>query len=128
MAIGDPDGEAALAEIRDAARNKLGQNTSAYNELSQLSRNLGSGSEEQEGQVTHESHKIHTVVDTANELGGFGATPRPSLGRRDMTRLQVNTRGELFEVMQDAVQNHSARVVVIDEIRDTEEEATTQTK
>lgn len=62
MAIGDPDGEAALAEIRDAARNKLGQNTSAYNELSQLSRNLGSGSEKQEGQVTHESHKIHTEV------------------------------------------------------------------
>ena len=128
MAIGDPDGEAALAEIRDAARNKLGQNTSAYNELSQLSRNLGSGSEKQEGQVTQESHKIHAVVDTASELGGFGATPRPSLGRRDMTRLQVNTRGELFEVMLDAVQNHSARVVVIDEIRDTEEEAATQTK
>jgi stage III sporulation protein SpoIIIAA len=45
-----------------------------------------------------------------------------------MTRLQVNTRGELFEVMLDAVQNHSTRVVVIDEIRDTEEEAATQTK
>ena len=58
------------------------------------------------------------VVDTTSELGGFGIKPHPALGSFDVTRLEVRTCADLFTAMLDAVQNHSARVVVIDEIRD----------
>ena len=56
-----------------------------------------------------------------SELGRFGAIAHRPLGTDDMTRLYVNTRAEHFQVMLDAVQNHSARVVVVDELRDAKE-------
>lgn len=65
--------------------------------------------------------KSTVVVDTTSELGGFGKIPHHALGSNDLTRLEVKTRDKLFQVMLDAVQNHSAQTVVIDEIRDREE-------
>ena len=69
-----------------------------------------------------DSHrKIVVVVDTTSELGGFSTPHHRSLGTLDVTRLEVTKRSELFQVMLDALQNHSAEVVVIDEIRDAKE-------
>ena len=71
--------------------------------------------------------KCVVVVDTTSELGGFGAVPHEALGTHDMTRLAVRVRSELFQVMLDAVQNHSARVVIVDELRDASEVAAART-
>ena len=65
--------------------------------------------------------KIVVVVDTTNELGGFGTPHHRSLGTLDVTRLEVRERSDLWGAMLDALQNHSAQVVVIDEIRDAKE-------
>ena len=65
--------------------------------------------------------KCVVVVDTTSRLGGFGNIPHRALGTNDVTRLQVRKRSELFQVMLDAVQNHSARVVVVDELWDARE-------
>ena len=43
------------------------------------------------------------------------------MGTLDVTRLCVKERSDLFQVMLDAVQNHSARVIVVDELRDSRE-------
>ena len=57
-----------------------------------------------------------------SELGGFDDKPHPALSTEGMTlRLLVDDRGDLFKTMLDAVQKHSARVVVVDELRDTAE-------
>lgn len=61
------------------------------------------------------------VVDTTCKLGGFGAKPNPALSIQDATRLQVEDRAKLLKGMLNAVQNHSPRVLIIDEIRKTEE-------
>ena len=53
--------------------------------------------------------------------------PHEALGTHDMTRLAVRVRSELFQVMLDAVQNHSARVVIVDELRDASEVAAART-
>jgi hypothetical protein len=57
--------------------------------------------------------KIVVVVDTTSELGGFGVIPHRALGTQDVTRLEVKERSELFQAMLDALQNHSAQVVVM---------------
>ena len=54
--------------------------------------------------------KCVVVVDTTSRLGGFGNIPHRALGTNDVTRLQVRKRSELFQVMLDAVQNHSAQL------------------
>ena len=66
-------------------------------------------------------NKCVVVVDTASELGGFGKCWHQALGTRDITRLQVPERSKLFQVMLNAVQNHSARVVIVDELRDAQD-------
>ncbi|CAE8655677.1 unnamed protein product [Polarella glacialis] len=66
-------------------------------------------------------HKCFVVVDTTSELGGFGSVAHEALGTRDMTRLTVSARSDLFQVMLDAVQNHSARIIIVDELRDAKE-------
>ena len=55
------------------------------------------------------------------DLGRERVPRRATPGTNDMTRLQVKTRSELFQVMLDAVQNHSACVIVVDELRDAKE-------
>ncbi|CAE8673341.1 unnamed protein product [Polarella glacialis] len=66
-------------------------------------------------------HKCVVVVDTTSELGGFGSVAHEALGTRDMTRLPVSARADLFQVMLDAVQDHSARIVIVDELCDAKE-------
>ncbi|KAJ3365053.1 hypothetical protein GGF32_000233 [Allomyces javanicus] len=61
------------------------------------------------------------VVDTSNEVGGPGNVPHASLhGAR---RMQVKHRDRQFEVLLEAVQNHTPDMVVIDEISDAREVA-----
>ncbi|KNE69903.1 hypothetical protein AMAG_14751 [Allomyces macrogynus ATCC 38327] len=59
------------------------------------------------------------VVDTSNEVGGPGNIPHFSLHRA--RRMQVKRRDRQFEVLLEAVQNHTPDVVVIDEISDARE-------
>ena len=47
--------------------------------------------------------------------------PHQALRTRDVTILCVKKSSDLFRVMLDAVQNHSARVIVVDELRDSRE-------
>ena len=57
-----------------------------------------------------------------SELGGFDDKPHPALSTEGMTlRLPAGDRGDLFKTMPEAVQEHSARVVVADEPRCTAE-------
>lgn len=66
-------------------------------------------------------YRCIVVVDTTSELGGFSQVPHEALGSWDVTRLEIRERSQLFEVMLDAVQNHTAQVIVIDEERDAKE-------
>jgi stage III sporulation protein SpoIIIAA len=59
------------------------------------------------------------IVDTSGELSGAGATPHAGIGNAD--RLQVARKSEQHRVLQTAVRNQNARVVVIDEINTLEE-------
>ena len=56
------------------------------------------------------------MVDVTSELIGFTPVAHRALGER-ATRLQVKSRSRLHDVMMEAVANHSAEVVVIDEIQ-----------
>lgn len=54
-------------------------------------------------------------VDTSSEMGGFGSLPHPSLG--NARRIPVpDAQNQSWQIMQ-AVGNHSASVVVVDEIK-----------
>ncbi|NJK44937.1 MAG: AAA family ATPase [Pleurocapsa sp. SU_196_0] len=59
------------------------------------------------------------IVDTSGELSGSGARPHSGIGLAD--RLSVARKSEQHRVLQMAVRNHNARVVVIDEINTLEE-------
>lgn len=54
-------------------------------------------------------------VDTASEMGGFGRIPHPSLG--SATRIPVpDAQNQTWEILQ-GVGNHSAEVIIVDEIK-----------
>ncbi len=59
------------------------------------------------------------IVDTSGELSGAGSRPHAGIGNAD--RLQVARKSEQHRVLQSAVRNHNARVVIIDEINTLEE-------
>jgi stage III sporulation protein SpoIIIAA len=59
------------------------------------------------------------IVDTSGELSGTGARPHSGIGLAD--RLSVARKSEQHRVLQMAIRNHNARVVVIDEINTLEE-------
>lgn len=54
------------------------------------------------------------VVDTSNEIGGDGNIPHP--GIQPARRLQVREPKEQSKTLMEAVKNHSAQTVIIDEI------------
>lgn len=54
------------------------------------------------------------IVDTNNEIGGYGNIPHPIIGRA--RRMQVPRGTEQHEVMIEAVENHTPQVIVVDEI------------
>jgi hypothetical protein len=54
------------------------------------------------------------VIDTSNEIGGDSSIPLAFLGRA--RRLQVPSRDRQLEVMNQALQNHTPDVMIIDEI------------
>uniref|UniRef100_A0A7C5RF29 AAA family ATPase n=1 Tax=Thermus caliditerrae TaxID=1330700 RepID=A0A7C5RF29_9DEIN len=54
------------------------------------------------------------VVDSSNEIGGAGRTPHPMI--RKASRLPVPDPREQPNKMLEAVANHSAQVVVVDEL------------
>lgn len=62
-----------------------------------------------------EDHYRRTViVDTSNEIAGSGDLPHVCVGRA--RRMMVKNRAKQFEVLVEAVQNHSPQLIVIDEI------------
>ncbi|ORZ36094.1 hypothetical protein BCR44DRAFT_42190 [Catenaria anguillulae PL171] len=61
------------------------------------------------------------IVDTSNEVGGPGDVKHFSLHKA--RRLQVRDRSRQFEVLLEAVQNHTPDIVCIDEISDSKEVA-----
>ncbi len=61
------------------------------------------------------------IVDTSGELSGAGSKPHAGIGNAD--RLQVARKSEQHRVLQAAVRNQNARVVIIDEINTLEESA-----
>ncbi|ORZ36096.1 hypothetical protein BCR44DRAFT_59117 [Catenaria anguillulae PL171] len=61
------------------------------------------------------------IVDTSNEVGGPGDVKHFSLHKA--RRLQVRDRSRQFEVLLEAVQNHTPDIVCIDEISDAKEVA-----
>ncbi len=54
------------------------------------------------------------VVDTSNEIGGDGDIPHVAIGRA--RRMQVREPDLQYEVMIEAVENHTPHVIVCDEI------------
>jgi stage III sporulation protein SpoIIIAA len=59
------------------------------------------------------------IVDTSNEIAGDGEMVHPAVGRS--RRLQVPLGRTQHEVMQEAVENHTPEVLVIDEIGNRDE-------
>lgn len=59
------------------------------------------------------------VVDTSNEIAGFGDVPHPIIG--DARRLQVPGPEHQAKVIVEAIANHSAEVVVLDEVKRVED-------
>ncbi len=54
------------------------------------------------------------VVDTSNEIGGDGDVPHPAIG--SARRMQVPDPALQYQIMLEAVKNHTPEVVIIDEI------------
>ncbi|GMH41679.1 hypothetical protein BSKO_09589 [Bryopsis sp. KO-2023] len=59
------------------------------------------------------------IVDTSNEIGGYGNIPHPFIGKA--RRMQVPNIAEQYKVMVEAVQNHRPEVVMVDEVGRREE-------
>ena len=64
--------------------------------------------------VAHDLGQSTVVVDTSNELGGDGIAPHPVI--QPARRLMVPERRHQYLQLLEAVQNHSPKVVVVDEI------------
>ena len=54
------------------------------------------------------------IIDTSNEIAGDGDLPHPSIGKA--RRMQVSNHQNQHEVMIEAVENHMAEIIIIDEI------------
>lgn len=54
------------------------------------------------------------IVDTSNEIAGDGIISHPAIGRS--RRIQVPLTRSQHEVMQEAVENHTPEILVVDEI------------
>lgn len=61
-----------------------------------------------------ELNRAVVIVDTSNEIAGDGTIPHEAVGRA--RRLQVPKNKMQHEVMQEAVENHTPEVLVVDEI------------
>jgi len=59
------------------------------------------------------------VVDTSNEIGGDGDVPHPAIG--SARRMQVPDPSRQYEVLLEAVKNHTPEVIIIDEIGTSQE-------
>jgi stage III sporulation protein AA len=65
------------------------------------------------------------IVDTSNEIAGDGDTPHPAVGMS--RRMQVSPNREQYQVMIEAVENHTPEVIIIDEISTSEETSACRT-
>lgn len=65
------------------------------------------------------------VVDTSGEIAGTGETKHPGIG--SARRMPVQHRHKQYQVLLEGVQNHSAQVLVVDEIGTKDEVKTAQT-
>ncbi|KAI9002524.1 hypothetical protein DFJ74DRAFT_695931 [Hyaloraphidium curvatum] len=63
--------------------------------------------------------KRSMIVDTSCEIGGDGDVPHPAVGQ--CRRFQVRDRRNQYNIMLEAVKNHTPDVVVIDELGDRQE-------
>lgn len=54
------------------------------------------------------------IVDTSNEIGGYGDVPHAAIG--SARRLQVPEPLLQHKVMIEAVENHMPEVIIVDEI------------
>jgi stage III sporulation protein AA len=59
------------------------------------------------------------VVDTSNEIGGDGDVPHPAIG--SARRMQVPDPAVQYQVLVEAVKNHTPEVIIIDEIGTSQE-------
>ena len=64
--------------------------------------------------VADELHKRVVVVDTSNEIAGDGDVQHPAIG--SARRMQVRQPEFQKEIMNEAVENHTPEVIVVDEI------------
>ncbi|GMH34315.1 hypothetical protein BSKO_02149 [Bryopsis sp. KO-2023] len=62
--------------------------------------------------MSEEMKKRVVIVDTSNEIGGYGNIPHPSIG--GARRMQVSNISKQHNVMIEAVQNHRPEVVIVD--------------
>lgn len=69
--------------------------------------------------LADEAARRVVVVDTSNEIGGDGFVPHPAIGTA--RRMQVADPSQQYQLMLEAVKNHTPEVIVIDEIGTREE-------
>ena len=59
-------------------------------------------------------HLRVVIVDTSNEIGGYGDVPHPAIGTA--RRMPVSVRSKQHQVMIEAVENHNPEAIIIDEV------------
>jgi len=69
--------------------------------------------------LADEARRRVVVVDTSNEIGGDGDVPHPAIGTA--RRMQVPDPAVQYQMLLEAVKNHTPEVIIIDEIGTREE-------
>lgn len=69
--------------------------------------------------LADEARRRVVVVDTSNEIGGDGDVPHPAIGTA--RRMQVSDPAAQYQMLLEAVKNHTPEVIIIDEIGTREE-------
>jgi stage III sporulation protein AA len=69
--------------------------------------------------LADEAGRRVVVVDTSNEIGGDGVVPHPAIGTA--RRMQVPDPTVQYQLLLEAVKNHTPEVIIIDEIGTREE-------
>ncbi|GMH36882.1 hypothetical protein BSKO_04755 [Bryopsis sp. KO-2023] len=69
--------------------------------------------------MSKELKKRVVIVDSSNQIGGYGNIPHPSIG--GARRMQVSNIDKQHTVMMEAMQNHRPEVVIVDEVGRSEE-------
>ncbi|MDD4029357.1 MAG: ATPase, T2SS/T4P/T4SS family [Caldisericia bacterium] len=69
--------------------------------------------------LSTDAKKRVVIVDTSNEIAGEGDIPHQAVGMS--RRMQVPLSKQQFEVMIEAVENHTPEVIIVDEIGTAEE-------